>query len=112
MPEVEPRSWPSPAELVAKLQSGEYKKARRALYRPGVGYCCLGVCAKEAGFTDEEIEEVPHLVELAYQVEKVHPDIFLPPWMTNMVHDDLTSINDGGKGWGRVIEYLKERFNV
>ena len=45
-------------EWIEALKSGKYEQTTDALYRRGVGYCCLGVLCSIAGNSDDTLDGV------------------------------------------------------
>lgn len=125
------RPWLTPAQLADVLESGKYEKGTESLcsYEPladttGTAYyCCLGVFAAEAGFSNDDMESFGSLWSGSGEDMFVNPDLYdeeldasrcgqfiesPPDWFLGAgVETRLIELNDNNLSWGPVIEYLR-----
>lgn len=106
-------NWPTPGQLADALKSGRYNQTTGQMVQTyGSGHsahCCLGVCAVEAGYTDEDLlDRLSLRPEDPLDNEPTSALNDYPDWLTFRRQAELIRRNDGwNDGWNRVIAYLR-----
>lgn len=88
------------AKWVAALRSGEYRQAKNAL-KTADGYCCLGVLCDIQGADFDAIFEKFGSLSLSE-----NPEQYLG--MLGFHSSKLSQMNDGGKSFLEIAQYIEE----
>lgn len=112
-------------QWIAALTSGEYKQARGALNKPGVGMCCLGVLCDLHDHTADGLgwaggvsapsygggHGVPPDVVMHWAFENFDHSFDASVYLPGQLSRDTTSLaeqNDSGKSFNQIATIIQE----
>lgn len=88
--------------LVA-LRSGKYPQTSHVLYRPQIGFCCLGVAGKVCGIDESQMVGKTSLHDFKGLVPEN-----LTLCSANTMADFLMRMNDDGKSFSQIADYIEK----
>lgn len=99
------------------LRSGDYTQGQHGLClvsEEGAAYCCLGIAYELTYGEDSWVEDTWRTLDGSYwlRAASVNDDtsLFTPEGLTPKQADDLAEMNDEGKTFNELADYIDENF--
>tara|TARA_R110000868_G_scaffold322391_6_gene583300 strand:- start:200 stop:535 length:336 start_codon:yes stop_codon:yes gene_type:complete len=100
---------------IKNLRSGEFKQGKAVLYNPeGNSYCCLGVLAKQCGFSLTNPLSVRLMLDqkeadsIGLKIKRESPSLENPDISVKNTAWDLADMNDGNHTFAEIADHIEK----